>query len=38
MEPKATLPSGNGATTTNGNTSALSNWKRAARADALREG
>ena len=38
MEPKATLPNGTGATSTNGNAPALSNWKRAARSEALREG
>jgi acetyl-CoA carboxylase biotin carboxylase subunit len=36
MEPKATLQNGNGAMGTNGNASAPSNWKRAARSEALR--
>ena len=41
MDPKATLPNGNGAVGTNGKTSVappISNWKRTARAEALREG
>jgi acetyl-CoA carboxylase biotin carboxylase subunit len=37
MEPKATLPNGSGTATANG-TPAVSNWRRAARAEALREG
>ena len=39
MEPKATLSNGNGTSPGNGNTAApaVSNWRRAARAEALRE-
>ena len=39
MEPKATLSNGNGPSPGNGNTAApaVSNWRRAARAEALRE-
>jgi acetyl-CoA carboxylase, biotin carboxylase subunit len=40
LEPKATLPNGNGTASTNGKLSAapaVSNWRRTARAEALRE-